>query len=247
MGELIVAVEVISTKEREQIIVEFIPLVKYIVSRVIVGKTKYVEYDDLVGYGIIGLMDAIGKFDKSKGMKFSTYASIRIKGSIIDEIRKNSPLPKSVMDKLKLYNSTVEELQQRELREPTFREIAREMDMTVSDLGKIHGYINYVSTVSLENTIFLGEEDMPLSGVIEDKESLKPQELLEEKDQIRMLSEAIDELNEKERNILTLYYYERLTLKQIGVVFGVSESRICQLHSRAVLHLRKIMLKSKYN
>lgn len=238
--------EVMSANEREKIILEFIPLVKYIASRIIVGKTKYVEYDDLVGYGMIGLMDAISKFDESKGMKFSTYASIRIKGSIIDEIRKNSPISKNAMDKLALYNSTVEKLQQKNLREPTFKEIAKEMEITISDLAKIQGYINYISMVSLEDMIFLGEDDLPLSGIIEDKNSLNPEELLDEKEQIIMLSKAIDELKEKEKNILSLYYYERLTLKQIGEVFGVSESRICQLHSRAILHLRKIMLKMKY-
>ncbi|SHJ67689.1 RNA polymerase, sigma 28 subunit, SigD/FliA/WhiG [Hathewaya proteolytica DSM 3090] len=240
------AATVKNMEEKEQIIREFIPLVKYIASRVFLGKSKYVEYDDLVGYGMIGLIDAINKFDDSKGMKFSTYASIRIKGSIIDEIRRISPISKTAMDKLNLYNDTIENLQKTNLREPTVDEIAEAMDIDVSEIVKIEGYINYISTVSLEDMIFAGEDDVPLKGIIEDKNSLRPEEILEEKEKISMLAAAIEELNEKDKRVLTLYYYESLTLKQIGKIFNVSESRVCQLHSRAIIHLRKIMSKLKY-
>ena len=109
---------------REQIVQKHIPLVKYIASRVIIGKTRYVEYDDLVGYGMLGLMDAINKFDESKGMQFSTYSSIRIKGAMIDELRKNSPLSKGAIDKLNKYNEAVEQLQTKLLRDPTNDEVA---------------------------------------------------------------------------------------------------------------------------
>lgn len=235
------------TEGREQLVKEFIPLVKYIASRIIIGKTKYVEYDDLVGYGMVGLMDALNKFDPTKGMKFSTYASIRIKGAIIDEIRKNSPISKGAMDKLNRYNDAIETLQKRNLREPSIQEISKEMNISVENIGQIEGYINYISTVSLEDMIFAGEDDVPLMGIIEDKNSLRPDEILEEKEQLEILSKAIDQLNEKDKTILSLYYYEGFTLKQIGQVFSVSESRVCQLHSRAILHLRKIMEKLKYN
>lgn len=231
---------------KEQVIGKYIPLVKYIASRVIIGKSKYIEYEDLVGYGMIGLMDAINKFDESKGMKFSTYASIRIKGAMIDEIRKNSPIPKGAIDKLNKYNEAVENLQRRFLREPTELEIAKELNITTKEICEIDSYINYISQVSLEDVLFSDDDDMELKGTVEDKKSPSPERSLEEKEEIQMISKAIGELNEKDRTILSLYYYERLTLKEIGKVLSVSESRVCQLHGRAIMHMRSILKKYKY-
>jgi RNA polymerase sigma factor FliA len=231
---------------REQVVKKYIPLVKYIASRVIIGKSKYVEFEDLVGYGMIGLMDSINKFDESRGMKFSTYASIRIKGAMIDEIRRNSPISKGAMDKLNRYNEAVENLQRSLMREPTEEEIARELKIAVSEISEIEGYINYISLVSLEDILFSEDDDMPLMGMIEDKKSPSPEGLLEEKEEIEYLMKALDTLNEKDRTVLSLYYYEGLTLKEIGKILEVSESRVCQLHSRAILHLRKALKKLKY-
>lgn len=232
---------------KEEVVKKYIPLVKYIASRVILGKSKYIEYEDLVGYGMLGLMDAINKFDESKGMKFSTYASIRIKGAMIDELRKNSPISKGAMDKLNRYNEVVERLQKELLREPTDNEIAQSLKVTISDIDEIEGYINYISVISLEDIIFSEDDDMPLIGTIEDEKSPSPEKSLEEKEEIEYLSKALDILNDKDRNVLSLYYYEGLTLKGIGKVLEVSESRVCQLHSRAIMNLRKAMKKLKYD
>ncbi|GAA0782524.1 FliA/WhiG family RNA polymerase sigma factor [Hathewaya limosa] len=234
------------TEDKEEVVKEYIPLVKYIASRVIIGKTKYVEFEDLVGYGMVGLMDAINKFDATKGMKFSTYASIRIKGAIIDEIRKNSPISKGAMNKLNRYNEAIEKLQKELFREPTLEEISREMGIPIENISEIENYINYISTVSLEDMIFSKEDDIPLMGIVEDKKSPCPEEVVEEKELLEILAKAIDDLNEKDRTVLSLYYYEGFTLKQIGKVLSVSESRVCQLHSRAIVHLRKIIEKMKY-
>lgn len=231
---------------KQEIVKKYIPLVKYIASRVIIGKSKYIEYEDLVSYGMLGLMDALHKFDESKGMKFSTYASIRIKGSMIDELRKNSPISKGAMDKLNRYNEAVENLQRKLLREPTDEEIANALGGTVKDITEIEGYINYISVVSLENLIFSEEDDMPLIGTIKDEKSPSPEKTLEEKEQIEYLAKSLEMLNEKDKTVLTLYYYEGLTLKEIGKVLSVSESRVCQLHSRAIIHLRNAMKKLKY-
>lgn len=231
---------------REQLVKKYIPLVKYIASRVIIGKSKYVEFEDLVGYGMIGLMDAINKFDESRGMKFSTYASIRIKGAMIDEIRKNSPISKGAMDKLNRYNEAVENLQRRLMREPDEEEIAKELKIHISEISEIEGYINYISLVSLEDILFSEDDDMPLIGTIEDKKSPSPERVLEEKEEIEYLVKALNSLNEKDKTVLSLYYYEGMTLKEIGKVLEVSESRVCQLHSRAILHLRKSLKKMKY-
>lgn len=233
--------------DKERIVTEYIPLVKYIASRILVGNTKYVEFDDLVGYGMLGLMDAINKFDSKKGMKFSTYASIRIKGAIIDELRKNSPISKSAMDKLNRYNESVEKLQREFLKEPNIQEIADEMGISIENVIEIENYINYISVTSLEEIIYGGDDELSLMGVIEDKNSPCPEDILEEKEQIEILAKALDFLNEKDKTILSLYYYEGFTLKEIGKVLSVSESRVCQLHGRAIIHLRKAMQKLKYN
>lgn len=231
---------------KEEIIKKYIPLVKYIASRVIIGKTKYMDYEDLVSYGLIGLMDAMNKFDQNKGMKFSTYASIRIRGAMIDEIRKNSPISKGAMDKLNRYNLAVEKLQIIYGREPSKEEISRELNLSLKEVGEIENYINYISVVSLEELIFSKEDDITLKNAIEDENSPKPLEIFEKKEQLEYLSKAIDMLNEKDKIVVSLYYYEKFTLKQIGEVLGVSESRVCQLHSRAIINMRNNFKKLKY-
>lgn len=231
---------------REQIVKKYIPLVKYIASRVIVGKSKYIDYEDLVSCGMVGLMDAINKFDEKKGMKFSTYASIRIKGAMIDELRKISPISKGAMDKLNRYNEAVDKLQKTLLREPSLSEISKEMNITLEQVSETENYINYISVVSLEALIFSEEDDMPLIGTIEDKSSPSPEKSYEEKERKDYLIKALNMLKEKDNLVLSLYYYERLTLKEIGHVLGVSESRVCQLHSRAIVNLKNAMIKLKY-
>ena len=231
---------------KEQVIQEYIPLVKYIASRVMFGKNKYMEYEDLVSYGMIGLMDALNKFDNTKGMKFSSYASIRIKGAMIDELRKNRPLSKGAMDKLNRYNKAIDDLQGQLLREPTDNEIAKYLNISLNEITEIENYINYISMVSLENVIFSDDEDINFMGIIEDKNSPSPDMYLQDKEQLEILAQAIELLKEKDRTILNLYYYEGLTLKEIGNILGVSESRVCQLHSRAIRNLRESMKKLHY-
>ncbi|MEY7998698.1 FliA/WhiG family RNA polymerase sigma factor [Clostridium sp. Mt-5] len=231
---------------KEELVKKYLPLVKYIASRVIIGKTKYIEYEDLVSYGMLGLMDAISKFDKNRGMKFSTYASIRIKGSMIDELRRNSPISKGSMDKLNKYNGAVESLQKELGREPRSIEIANKLNISLKEMMEIENYINYISIVSLEDLIFSDDDDIPLMGTIEDTKSPSPEKSLEEKEKLEYLAKALEILNEKDNLVLTLYYYEGLTLKEIGHILNVSESRVCQLHGRAIMHLRKAMMKLKY-
>ncbi|NFL97078.1 FliA/WhiG family RNA polymerase sigma factor [Clostridium botulinum] len=232
---------------KEEIVKKYIPLVKYIASRVIIGKTKYIEYEDLVSYGMIGLMDALNKFDESKGMKFSTYASIRIKGSMIDELRRNSPISKGAMDKLNRYNEAIEKLQKKLNKEPNLIQIADELNISLKEVSEIENYINYISVISLEDLIFSSEDEVPLIGTIKDEKSPSPEKHVEENEQLDYLAKAIELLNEKDRLVVTLYYYEELTLKEIGKILNVSESRVCQLHSRAMIHLKKAMAKLKYN
>lgn len=231
---------------KEQIVEKYIPLVKYLASRVMLGKTKYLEYEDLVSYGIVGLLDAISKYKPDKGMKFSSYATLRIKGSMIDEIRKNRPISKGAMDKLARYNEVVERLQNEYLREPSLEEIANRMEMTIDEVSQIENYINYMSVVSLEAVIYSDDDDITVMEKLEDKNIVSPEASLEYKEQIELLGSSIDKLKEKDKLVITLYYYEKLTLKEIGLILEVSESRVSQLHSRAIRNLRSIMQKIDY-
>jgi len=232
---------------KTEIVKKYLPLVKYIASKIIIGKTKYVEFEDLVSYGMLGLMDALNKFDESKGMKFSTYASIRIKGAMIDELRRNSPIPKRSMDKLNRYNEAVETLHNKLLREPTNIEIANELQITSEEVSQVEGYINYISMVSLDSLLFSDDDDVALLNSIEDTNSPSPQKTLEEREMKEYLYKALEVLREKDKLILNLYYFEGLTLKQIGQILEVSESRVCQLHSKAIINLRNAIQKLKYD
>lgn len=226
---------------KEQMIESYIPLVKYIASRINIGKTKYIEYEDLVSYGIIGLMDAIEKFDEGKGMKFSSYAALRIKGTMIDEIRKQRPISKGAMEKLAKYNEGVDRLQNELMREPKKQEIMKSLGYSSDEISEIEGYINYMAIVSLESIIYSDDDELSMFGLIEDKNSPSPHYLAESKEEIEILARCIEELKEKDRLVLNLYYYEELTLKEIGQVLEVSESRVCQLHSRAIRNLRALI------
>ena len=231
---------------KEHIVEKYIPLVKYIASRIMVGRATYIEYEDLVSYGLIGLMDALSKFDASKGIKFSSYASIRIKGAMIDQIRKARPISKGAMDKLAKYNDVVEKLHTKLLREPTTEEIAEELNIAREEVLEIEGYINFMSIVSLESMLFSEDDEFTIMGVIEDKNSPSPHDQYEDKEKVEILAKSIEKLKEKDRIVLNLYYYEGLTLKEIGQVLNVSESRVCQLHSRAIKNLREILKKIHY-
>lgn len=231
--------------DKKIVIEKYIPLVKHIAGKVIMGKSRYIEYDDLVGYGMLGLMDAFNKFNPDKGIKFSTYASIRIKGAMIDEMRRNSPISKGAMDKLNKYNQALEVLQTRLLREPTYKEIAEELKISDKEVSEIERYTNYISMISLDTIIFTDDE-VTINSVLEDTSSPRPEKILEGKEEIDMFARCIDKLNERDRTILSLYYYEDLTLKAIGNVIDVSESRVCQLHSRAISNLKKVMKEISY-
>lgn len=236
-----------NSSEGEIIVENYIPIVRYIASKVIAGKTKYVEFEDLVGYGMVGLMDAVSKFDGSKGMKFSTYASIRIKGAMIDEIRKNSPVSKGVMDKLNKYNNAIEILRNTLMREPNVQDIADYLKLSVDEIGTIESYINYISKTSLESVVFSDDDNMSLINTIKDVTSPSPEGVLESKELVKYLGKAINDLKEKDKKVIYYYYVKGMTLKEIGKILEVSESRVCQIHNRALKNLKTIMKKYDYD
>jgi RNA polymerase sigma factor for flagellar operon FliA len=228
-------------------IIKYIPYVKYIASRIVIGKPPGVEYEDLISFGIIGLIDAIEKFDVSKGLKFETYATLRIKGAIIDELRKMSWIPKSAFSKLTALNQKREELEVKLNREPSDEELSKGMGIPLNEVRNIETFTNYVSVVSLDEVFFKNDEDdINLKNIVEDETSPQPEKVIEENEKRAMLVKAIDMLSEKDKTVLNLYYYEKLTLKEIGKILNISESRVSQLHSRALIRLRENMKKLKY-
>lgn len=233
--------------EREEMIIKYLPYVKYIASRLVSGKPPGVEYEDLISFGILGLIDAIERFDPSKGLKFETYATLRIRGSIIDELRKISWIPKSAFSKLASLNHAREELELRLNREPTDQELSSYTGMSIDELRNVETYINYVSVISLEEVLFNSdEEDFQFKSIIKDGTSPQPDKIIEENEKYKMIKQAIDMLPEKDRIILNLYYYEKLTLKEIGRILNISESRVSQLHGRAIIRLRENLKKLDY-
>ncbi|MDK2585851.1 FliA/WhiG family RNA polymerase sigma factor [Romboutsia sedimentorum] len=231
--------------EQEEFIISHMPLVKYMASKYYTSKMG-MEYEDLVSYGVMGLIDAANKFDVNRGVKFSTYASIRISSYIIDEIRKQSPISRLSVNKIKEYNKCVEILQNKFLREPSIDEISKYMGISKIEVNDIKMKVFNLSTSSLDNIIFEEESEVKLIDTIKDKDIISPSDIVEKQELIDVMAKALDMLNEKDRLVLSLYYYEELTLKEIGIILGVSESRVSQLNSRAIVNLKNSMKKLKY-
>ena len=233
------------TQNQDELIINNMNIVKNIASKYYTDKIG-LEYEDLVSYGVMGLIDATKKFDDKRGVKFSTYASIRISSYIIDEIRKYSPISRTYVSKIKEYNKCVDDLQNKFLRKPSIDEIADYMNISKKDVSNIRSKMVNSSNIHIDNVICEGEKEFSLIDTIEDKDVLCPEEVVEKKELQDIMAKAIDTLKEKDRLVLSLYYYEELTLKEIGKVLGVSESRVSQLNNRAISNLRAAMKKLKY-
>ena len=228
---------------REQLILQYSPLVKYVAGRVGVGMPSNVEHADLVSYGIFGLMDAIEKFDPDKGYKFETYAITRIRGAIIDELRSIDWVPRSVRSKARRIEQAIHRLEGRLQRTPTDEELAEELDLTESELADMLSQVSLTSMVALDEAFDLGGGDhITLVDTLQDANTVQPEENIDEKETRRLLREAIGRLSEREQTVIALYYFEGLTLAQIGEILGVTESRVCQIHTKSVLSLRSKLL-----
>ena len=226
---------------RDQLILHYSPLVKYVAGRVAIGLPQNVEQADLVSYGIFGLIDAVEKFDPRRGYKFETYAIARIKGAILDELRSIDWVPRSVRAKARQLEKSYAKLEGSLRRAPTDEELANELGITEEQLQNLLSQLSFVGLVALDEMLSVGGEKgdkLTLGDTLEDKGAEDPVLAFEGEETKFLLARAINQLPEREKIVVTLYYYEGLTLAEIGKVLGVTESRICQMHTKAVLQLR---------
>ena len=230
-----------SSGARDQLILHYSPLVKYVAGRVAVGLPANIEQADLMSYGIFGLIDAIDKYDRTKNVKFETYAISRIRGAIIDELRAIDWVPRSVRFKAREVEKAYAALENRLKRPPSDVEIAEELGITIDDLNHIYTQLSNVSLIALDEiTSPDGEKGDKLSllETLEDTKTANPMEAFESEEMREILVEAVNRLPEREKKVVTFYYFAGLTLAEIGQVLGVTESRVCQIHTKAVLALR---------
>lgn len=228
-----------SSEVREQLILEYAPLVKLVAGRLSMYLGYNVEYDDLVSYGIFGLIDAIDKFDSMKEVKFETYASLRIRGSILDQIRKMDWIPRTIRQKQKKIDAAMKEIETVTGRTATDEEIAQKLEISTEDFADWQSQMKITGVVSLNEFMESGSE-IPAEQHKQNRFE-EPEEVIEKGELREVLGQALELLTEKEKKVILLYYYEDLTLKEISNVLEVSESRVSQLHTRALQKMKAKM------
>ena len=224
---------------REKLILEYAPLVKLVAGRLSMYLGYNVEYDDLVSYGIFGLIDAIDKFDAGKEVKFETYASLRIRGSILDQIRKMDWIPRTVRQRQKQIQSAISEIESTTGKAATDEEIATALGISNEEYDNWQSQMKVTGVVSLDDFVEQGSDVADNRGM--SSQITRPEEHIEKEELKKVLGEALELLTEKERKVVVLYYYEELTLKEISNVLEVSESRVSQLHTKALNKMKTKM------
>lgn len=236
--------EYLSTKSqaaREALVLRFAPLVKYVAGRVAIGMPPNVDFDDLVSFGIFGLMDALDKFEPERGIKFETYAIARIRGAILDGLRSNDWVPRSVRQKARELERVCADLENHLGRSATDAEISQAMNLTLDQFHALLSEVSCTTLTSLDEIWMVHsneEEAVRVMDLVRDSESYDPIRVVEIEEIKQQLAEAIAKLPERERLVVALYYYEGLTLKEIGEILDISESRVSQIHTKAVFRLR---------
>ncbi|MDR4505527.1 MAG: FliA/WhiG family RNA polymerase sigma factor [Candidatus Scalindua sp.] len=230
--------EVVDNTIRDKLITEYLPLVKYVVGRLMVNVPSHVDREDLIESGILGLIEAAEKYDTKKQVQFKTYAFHRIRGSILDYLRLQDWVPRSVREKDNRIKKTYNILEQRLKRAPQPGEIADELGISYSELHKILVDIGFCSLLYLDDMNSGNDEYSKMSENVQDRKAEGPLDVLESVEEQEQLEHAITELHPKERLVITLYYYEELLLREIAEVMNLSESRVSQLHHRALLEIR---------
>ncbi len=234
---------------RDYFVIKYAPLVKYVAGKVSMGMPQNIEFEDLVSYGIFGLLDAIGKFDPNRGIKFKTYAMTRIRGAIFDELRSIDWIPRSIRQKAKQIEQVISELENKLGRTVEDEEIAKELGVSGEEFQSLLNKLSGTSMLSLNDIWYLGDEsdEMSILETLEAPESMNPDVLIEKEEIKDYIIDAIKKLPDKEKKVIVLYYYEDLTLKEIGEVLEVTESRVSQLHTKAIMRLRGRLGRIKSN
>ncbi len=224
---------------KEKIVLEHAPLIRYIVNRIAVRLPSHIDLDDLHNTGVIGLMDAIDKYDPSKNCKFKTYAEFRIKGAILDQLRSLDWVPRSIRQKSRRLEQAYAEVEQRLGRSATDGEIAESLGLELDEFHFLVDQVRGVSMVNLDELRAGSDSDQPMYGdIFEDVKAENPFASLKSREMRQAVADCISSLPEKERLVISLYYYEDLNMKEIGSVLGITESRVCQIHTKAVSRLR---------
>ncbi len=221
---------------REQLIIEYSQLVKLVAGRLSMYLGYNVDYDDLVGYGVFGLIDAIDKYDFNKNVKFETYASLRIRGAILDQIRKMDWIPRSLRQKQKRIDAAMSKFEAENGKIATDEDIASELDISIDEYNNWQGQMKTTNIVSLDEFTEAGSEikmDASANSHFE-----QPEDVLEKEELKKMIIESLETLTEKEKSVVVLYYYEEMTLKEISLILEVSESRVSQLHTKALQKMK---------
>jgi RNA polymerase sigma factor for flagellar operon FliA len=221
---------------QEKIIIEYAGLVKLVAGRLSMYLGYNVEYDDLVGYGTFGLIDAIDKFDYNKGVKFETYASLRIRGAILDQIRKMDWIPRSIRQKQRKIDLAYQSLEAKYGRAANDEEVALELDISVEELENWQYQTKVTNVVSLDEFMDQGTEGKVEQNLTAEYD--QPDKIVEKQELKEILIKTLETLTEKEKKVIILYYYEELTLKEISQILEVSESRISQLHTKAIQKMK---------
>jgi RNA polymerase sigma factor for flagellar operon FliA len=221
---------------KEQLITHYAPLVKHVAGRLMVHIGQHVEFDDLCGYGVFGLLDAIDKFDYGKGVKFETYASFRIRGAIIDHIRKLDWVPRTLRQKNKQLEQVTSQLEDELGRTPTEEELAMKLNLSLLETRELIKKSSVLTLVSLDDFVDGSSSDTSFASLVASRTE-GPEDVAERRERKQMLAEAIGKLGDKEKLVITFYYFEDLTLKEISSIMGVSESRISQIHTKAISKL----------
>ncbi len=229
----------ITPEQKDKLIMEYAPLIKFIAQKIAVRLPSHIELDDLISSGVIGLMDAIEKYDPERDNKFKTYAEFRIRGAILDELRAQDWVPRSVRDKAKLLDKTIVQLEAELGRTPADEEVADRLDVSMDEFHSLVNQVRPVSVLSIdESSSFSTVDKVSILNILEGTKLNNPFNQLKVKSIKAIVTKAIEELPERQRLVLSLYYYEDLNLKEIGKVLRVTESRVSQLHAQAVTRLR---------
>ncbi|MCX7977758.1 MAG: FliA/WhiG family RNA polymerase sigma factor [Bdellovibrionaceae bacterium] len=228
----------LTQEQKNQLIEEYAPLIKFIAQKISFRLPASIELDDLISAGVIGLMDAIDKYDPTRDNKFKTYAEFRIRGAILDELRSQDWVPRSVRDKSKQLDKMIVQLEQELGRQPTDEEVASSLNISVEEYHALLNQIKPVSLLSIDEASFSNTDKKSILNLLEGSRLANPLNQLNLKAVKDIIAKAIEELPERQRLVLSLYYFEDLNLKEIGQVLRVTESRVSQLHAQAVQRLR---------